>query len=85
MRSTSATEIAGYETFRSIARMDRLGRSVPRFFGNAMSRSLGALDSSDWLRKFRALFDGEGVSSYAVARMLFIPEQRRRRDANNES
>jgi len=42
-----------------------------------MSRSLSALDSSDWLRKFRTLFDGEGVSSYAVAKMLFSSEEQR--------
>ncbi|HET7442313.1 MAG TPA: asparagine synthase (glutamine-hydrolyzing) [Terriglobales bacterium] len=70
---------AGYETFRSIPRMDRLRRLVPRYLGNAIGLGLKAWDSSDKVRKFHALFDAaDNASSYAVARMLFIPEQQRR-------
>src|SRR5512146_77859 len=65
---------AGYETFRSVPRLERLRRSLPRALRNAMRRGLGTLDSSDKVRKFHTLLNGEGSSSYAVARMLFVPE-----------
>jgi asparagine synthase (glutamine-hydrolysing) len=68
---------AGYETFRSVPRMERLCRSLPRGFRNAMSRGLGGLDSSDKVRKFHTLLNGDGASPYAVARMLFVPELQR--------
>lgn len=70
---------AGYETFRSVPRMEKLRRLVPRYLGNAIGHGLRALDSSDKVRKFHVLLDPEGgAPSYAVARMLFIPEQQRR-------
>lgn len=71
---------AGYETFRSVPRMERWRRTVPRHFANALSGGLKLWDSSDKVRKLHTLFGGNGaasLSSYAVARMLFIPEQQR--------
>jgi asparagine synthase (glutamine-hydrolysing) len=66
---------AGYETFRSVPRMEKLRRLVPRRLGNAIGQGLRALDSSDRTRKFHTLFGGDTASPYAVARMLFVPEQ----------
>lgn len=71
---------AGYETFRSVPRMERLRRLVPRSLGNAIGSGLRVLDSSDKARKIQTLFRRNGVSpiaSYALARMLFIPDQQR--------
>jgi len=71
---------AGYETFRSVPRMERWRRMVPRQFANAISGGLKLWDSSDKVRKLHTLFGANGASSlpsYAVARMLFIPEQQR--------
>src|SRR5581483_8412315 len=72
---------AGYETFRSVPRMERWRRTVPRGFATALSDGLKLWDSSDKVRKLHTLFGGNGascMSSYAVARMLFIPEQQRK-------
>src|SRR5690349_7014967 len=69
---------AGYETFRSVPRMERLRRLVPRHLGNAIGQGLRALDSSDRARKFHTLLGGGTTSPYAVARMLFVPEQQRK-------
>ena len=71
---------AGYETFRTVPRMERWRRTVPRRFASALSGGLKLWDSSDKVRKLHTLFGGNGsssLSSYAVARMLFIPEQQR--------
>src|SRR5690349_540957 len=71
---------AGYETFRTVPRMERWRRTVPRRFATALSGGLKLWDSSDKVRKLHTLFGGNGasaMSSYAVARMLFIPEQQR--------
>ena len=69
---------AGYETFRSVPRMEKLRRLVPRRLGNAIGQGLRALDSSDRARKFHTLLGGGTTSPYAVARMLFVPEQQRK-------
>jgi len=71
---------AGYETFLSVPRMEKLRRFVPRYFGGAIGRGLRALDCSDKVRKFHTLLEGDSASpvpSYAVTRMLFTPEQQR--------
>src|SRR6185437_6947525 len=71
---------AGYETFRSVPRMERWRRTIPRHFASALCGGLKLWDSSDKVRKLHTLFGRNGassLSSYAVARMLFIPEQQR--------
>jgi asparagine synthase (glutamine-hydrolysing) len=69
---------AGYETFRSIPRMERLRRLVPRHLGDAIGHGLRTWDSSDRVRKFHTLLGEHTASTYAVARMLFVPEQQRK-------
>jgi asparagine synthase (glutamine-hydrolysing) len=72
---------AGYETFRTVARMERLCRFVPGYFRRTITTASRILDSTDKIRKLNALLARNGnnpIPPYAVARMLFTPDQQRR-------
>ena len=81
---------AGYSTFRTVPRIERLMRTVnyvPSFGRSGMASLFGAVaPENDQNRKLALLiFDkGEGIHPYFVSRMLFTPEQREKLFRKNE-
>lgn len=83
---------AGYSSFRTVPRMERLARlwkRVPGIARDGLGATFGALTpASDQNRKLVSLMlsNGDTLHPYFVSRMLYIPEQRDSllRDANRE-
>lgn len=83
---------AGYSSFRTLPRLERLARMwthVPGFARGSLGKAFGALvPPSDQTRKVGSLMlsNGDMLHPYFVTRMLFVPNQRDSllRNANRE-
>jgi asparagine synthase (glutamine-hydrolysing) len=68
----------GYETFRSVPRMERVRSALPPGAGPLASRLVRALPASDRRRKLARWLSGEGASAYVAHRELFSADMRAR-------